>query len=131
MASAKEVISVRITRICIPQSKARYSAAVRATLGVIRRSTTGSLARFRYITTWSDTPLSSKVRRKNSATSYLTPMAANTMANFSSELSPKDACFTIWAARRSWGRPFPEKIGSFWPRIRVVRPSMAEIPVRM
>ena len=65
----------------------------------------------------------------NSATSYLTPIAANTTANFSSLSPPREACCTIWAASWSWGRPFPEKIGSFWPRIRVVRPSMAEIPV--
>ena len=61
MASAKEVISVRITRICMCCSNARYSATVSATLGVIRRSTTGSFARFRNIATWSATPLSSKV----------------------------------------------------------------------
>ena len=131
MASAKLVMSVSTTRICICFSKARYSAAVRAILGVIRRSATGSLARFRYITTWSETPLSSKVFRKYSATSYFTPMAANTMANFSSESSPREACFTIWAASLSWGSPLPEKIGSFWPLIRVVSPSMAEIPVRI
>ena len=51
MASAKDVISVRMTRMCMPFSNARYSAAVSATLGVIRRSTTGSFARFRYMTT--------------------------------------------------------------------------------
>ena len=28
-------------------------------------------------------------------TSYLTPIAAKTIANFSSELSPREACFTI------------------------------------
>ena len=33
------------------------------------------------------------------------------------------------AASLSCGRPFPEKIGSFCPRIRVVSPSIAEIPV--
>ena len=95
MASAKEVMSVRITRICMPFSNARYSATVRATFGVIRRSTTGSLARLINIATWSDTPLSSKVRRKKSATSYFTPMAAKTMANCSSESSPREACCTI------------------------------------
>ncbi len=46
-------------------------------------------------------------------------------------VAPREACFTICAASWSWGRPFPEKIGSFCPRIRVVRPSMAEIPVWM
>ena len=131
MASAKEVISVRITRMCIFCSNARYSATVSATFGVIRRSTTGSFARFRNMATWSATPLSSKVLRKKSATSCLTPIAANTIANSSSESSPREACFTICAASWSWGRPFPEKIGSFCPRIKVVSPSMAEIPVRM
>ena len=131
MASAKEVISVRMTRMCICFSNARYSATVSATFGVIRRSTTGSFAMFKNITTWSRTPLSAKVERKYSATSYLTPMAANTMANSSSESSPREAWRTICAASWSWGSPFPEKIGSFWPRIRVVRPSMAEMPVRM
>ena len=129
MASQKDVMSVRMTRMCIPFSKARYSAAVRAIFGVRRRSTTGSFARFRNMTTWSAAPLSSKVRRKNSATSYLTPIAAKTMAKSSSESSPREACCTICAASLSWGRPFPEKIGSFCPRIRVVSPSIAEIPV--
>ncbi len=46
MASAKEVISVRMTRMCMFCSNARYSASVSAHFGVIRRSTTGSLARF-------------------------------------------------------------------------------------
>ena len=128
MASAKDVISVNITRICIFCSNARYSATVSATLGVIRRSTTGSFARFRNMATWSAAPLSSNVLRKKSATSCFTPMAANTMANSSLESSPRDACFTICAASWSWGSPFPEKIGSFCPRISVVSPSMAEIP---
>ncbi len=91
MASAKEVISVRMTRMCICFSNARYSATVSATFGVIRRSTTGSFAMFRKQTTWSRTPLSAKVERKYSATSYFTPMAANTMANSSSESSPREA----------------------------------------
>ena len=29
------------------------------------------------------------------------------------------------------GRPKPEKIGSFWPRTSVLRPSIAETPVSM
>ena len=51
IASANDVISVRITKICILQSNARYSAAVKATFGVINRSTTGSFARFKNIHT--------------------------------------------------------------------------------
>ena len=85
---AKEVISVSITRICIFFSNARYSAAVSATFGVIRRSATGSLERFKNIATWSLTPHSAKRRLKYSATSYLTPIAANTTANGSSSFSP-------------------------------------------
>ncbi len=30
-----------------------------------------------------------------------------------------------------WGRPEPEKMGSFCPRTRELRPSMAEMPVWM
>ena len=37
------------------------------------------------------------------------------MANFSSVLSPREACCTICAASWSWGRPFPEKIGRHFP----------------
>lgn len=69
-------------------SNARYSAAVSATFGVIRRSATRSLERFKNIATWSLTPHSAKRRLKYSATSYLTPIAANTTANGSSSFSP-------------------------------------------
>ena len=37
IASANEVISVKMTSTCMLQSKARYSATVKATLGVIRQ----------------------------------------------------------------------------------------------
>ena len=110
--SQKEVISVRITRICIPFSKARYSAALRATFGVIRRSTTGSLAS-------SGTSPHGPTRRfllKGTA-EELCHVVFNAHGGkydgefVSSEFSPREACCTIWAASRSWGRPFPEKIG--------------------
>ena len=114
----------------MPFSKARYSAAVRATLGVISLSTTGSLARFRYITTWSDTPLSSKVRRKNSATSILYTHCRKDNGKVLIIVASKEACCTIWAASWSWGSPLPEKIGSFCPRIRVCQSvNGREIPV--
>ena len=67
---------------------------------------------------------------KNRATSYLTPMAANTMTNGSSEVRIF-AWRMICAASLLWGRPLPEKMGSFWPRMRVFIPSMQEIPVWM
>ena len=71
-----------------------------------------------------------KVRRKKSATSYLTPMAANIIPNLPLP-PPMLACRTICAASLSCGRPLPEKIGSFCPRMRVVSVSMAEMPVLM
>ena len=67
---------------------------------------------------------------KNRATSYLTPMAAKTMTNGSSEVRIF-AWRTICAASRLCGRPLPEKIGSFCPRTSVFMPSMQEIPVWM
>ena len=51
-------MSVRITSTCRPRSKARYSAAVNATRGVSRRSTAGSLARFRNTTDDESAPVS-------------------------------------------------------------------------
>ncbi len=130
-ASANDVMSVRMTKMCIFFSKARYSAAVRATFGVMSRSATGSFERFRNMATCALAPHSAKVRLKYSATSYFTPIAAKTMANSSPAWSPRLACSTICAASSSCGSPFPEKIGSFCPLIRVVSPSIAEIPVLM
>jgi hypothetical protein len=57
-------------------------------------------------------------------------MAAKTTEKLVSS-SLRRAWRTIWAARRLWGRPEPEKIGSFWPRTRLLRPSMVEMPVWM
>ena len=57
-------------------------------------------------------------------------MAAKTTAKLVS--SPGSwAWRTICAASRLCGRPEPEKIGSFCPRTREFRPSMAETPVWM
>jgi len=39
------------------------------------------------------------------------------------------ACRAICKAMSLCGRPEPEKMGSFWPRMRVFMPSMEEIPV--
>ena len=47
------------------------------------------------------------------------------------ELAADMSCRAIWAARAAWGRPEPEKMGSFWPRTRVFSPSMVEMPVWM
>ena len=43
-ASAYELISVKITRTCLPHSYAKYSAVVKAIRGVMIRSIVGSLA---------------------------------------------------------------------------------------
>ena len=65
---------------------------------------------------------------KNSASSKVIPMAPKTTANFSSPRRTL-ACLAIWAAMREWGRPEPEKMGSFCPRERVLSPSIDEMPV--
>jgi hypothetical protein len=57
-------------------------------------------------------------------------MAANTTEKRLSS-SGSLAWRTICAARRLWGRPEAEKIGSFCPRTRELRPSMVETPVWM
>ena len=62
------------------RSNARYSATVSAARGVMIRSMMGSLARFNSMTTRSIAPQLSKLSRKYDATSFLTPIAANTMA---------------------------------------------------
>ena len=48
-----------------------------------------------------------------------------------SEPSETLAWRTICTASSLCFMPEPEKIGSFWPRISVVRQSMAEMPVWM
>ena len=88
----------------------------------------GAEARLRNMTTRLRAPASSKERRKNSAVSFLTPMAAKTMANSPSWLGTL-ACRTIWAASSLCFMPEPEKMGSFCPRMRVAQPSMADMPV--
>jgi hypothetical protein len=92
---------------------------------------TGSSARLRNITTLLSTPLSSKLSWKKRASAWEAPKAANTTTN-SEDSSPSSLAWrTIWAATRLWGRPPPEKMGSFWPRVREFMPSMAEMPVWM
>ena len=67
---------------------------------------------------------------KNSDSSKVMPMAANTTAKLDSPSSTL-AWRAIWAASAEWGRPEPEKMGSFCPRTRVFRPSMVDTPVWM
>ena len=111
-------------------SKARYSAAVSAIRGVAIRSTAGSLARLENTTVRSMAPVRRKSLMKYSDSSKVMPMAANTTAKVSS--SPRTRAWrAICAASAAWGRPEPEKIGSFWPRTRVFRPSIVETPVWM
>ena len=88
----------------------------------------GSEARLRNMTTRCRAPASSKLRRKNSAVSFFTPMAAKTMAKAPS-WSATRAWRTIWAASSLCFMPEPEKMGSFCPRMRVEQPSMADTPV--
>ena len=87
-------MSVITTRTCIPFSKARYSAAVNAQRGVTIRSIDGASASDWNITTFDKTPEASKVSTKNFATSYLMPIPAKTITNFSS-LFRNFACLII------------------------------------
>src|SRR5437773_4989876 len=123
-------MSVRITRMCIPTSYARYSAAVRAIRGVTSRSTAGSSARFRNRTARFRAPVRSKSSMNTRASSWVIPIAANTTPNGS--LLPRTFAWrAICRATSLCGRPAPENSGSFWPRTRVFRPSIVEIPVWM
>ena len=53
------------------------------------------------------------------------------MTKFCSSVPDSRACRTIWTASLLWLMPLPEKIGSFWPRMRVASPSIVEMPVLM
>ena len=88
------------------------------------------VCQIRNMTTWSEAPLSSKVRRKNSATSYFYAHCCkyNGKVFIGVASQEKPAVRSAQQVCRG-GSPFPEKIGSFCPRISVVRPSIAEIPV--
>ena len=70
---------------------------------------------------------------KKSASSKVIPIAANTTANVSSGIAAQHLAPDARSAPPgcACGRPLTEKIGSFWPRTRVFRPSMAEMPVCM
>src|SRR5213594_451775 len=123
-------MSVRITRMCIPTSYARNSAAVRAIRGVMSRSTAGSSARFRNRTARFRAPVRSKSSMNTRASSWVIPIAANTTPN-GSWLPSTFAWRAIWSATSLCGSPAPENSGSFWPRTRVFNPSIVEIPVWM
>src|SRR5438309_11046509 len=123
-------MSVRITRMCIPTSYARYSAAVRAIRGVMSRSTAGSSARFRNRTARRSAPVRSKSSMNTRASSCVIPIAAKTTPN-DSPLPTTFACRAICSATSLCGRPAPENRGSFCPRTSVLRPSIVEMPVWM
>jgi hypothetical protein len=80
-------------------------------------------------------PYTSKSVLKNLAVSKLTPIAAKTIAKFSSSPSrtsfflTREACLQIWALISLWGRPAAEKRGIFYPLAIEVMVSIAEIPV--
>ena len=99
-----------------------------ATRGVETRSIAGSSARFKNKTTLSSAPDFVKSCIKKFASSNVIPIAPNTTANSSLPPSTFD-CRIICAAKRLWGNPEPENIGSFCPRTRVLIPSIDEMPV--
>ena len=101
--------------------------------GVSTRSMMGSEAMLRNMTVLPRAPDSAKSRRKKSAVSFLMPMAQKTVTNLAS--SPSVAMTRAWrticAASSLWLMPAPEKMGSFWPLMRVQVASMELMPVRM
>src|SRR5439155_1602156 len=109
-------MSVRITRMCIPTSYARYSAAVKAIRGVMSRSTAGSSARFRKRTARRSAPVRSKSSMKTRASSCVIPIAAKTTPK-GSRLPRTLACRAICKATSFCGRPAPEHSGSFSTKI--------------
>ena len=67
---------------------------------------------------------------KNSLSSKVMPMAANTTAKFL--VGAEHSGLTGYLrASAACGRPEQENMGSFWPRTRVFRPSIVETPVCM
>ncbi len=108
------------------------------------RSTTGLSAVLRKSTARVSAPVFSNSCWKYLASSKVTPIAAKTTANFPSSSVPRSAplvstsffestraCLAICAASLLWGRPAPEKSGSFCPRTSVLSTSIVEIPVWM
>ena len=127
-------MSVRMTSTWRPRSNARCSATVSAARGVSSRSTAGSSATVEeeHGALERGAPRRS-VPRKKPASRWVTPIAAKTTTNSSAASLAGHASPARRSARRARrpGRPKPEKIGSFWPRTSVLRPSIAEIPVSM
>ena len=136
-------MSVRMASTCLPSTKARYSAAVRAKRGVSSRCVEESLARLRNNAVRSSAPPCSRLRRKNSALSCGTPIPAKTMTKSSAPSAPSvpsaarpgagrsRAWLAISTASRSCGSPPPLKMGSFWPRTRLFIRSSVLTPVSM
>ena len=122
------VISVKITNTCIPKVNAKYSAVVKAILGVKILSIAGSDAKFINNTALSIAPVFLNSSTKNCDSSNVIPIAANTTAKLVSEFKTF-ACLAICAANSACGRPDAENTGSFCPLTKVFNPSIAEIPV--
>ena len=102
--------------------KARYSAALKATLGVIRRSTTRVVGQIQVHDNVVGYSAFLKGTAEEFRTSYLTPMAAKTMANFSSLPLAQGGLLHDLGRQLVMRQSVSEKIGSFCPRIRVVSP---------
>ena len=102
---------------------------VSARRGVAILSTTGLSAVLMNKTARSMAPVLRNSLAKYSASSNVIPMAAKTTAKSPAPSLVTLAWRAIWAAMRAWGKPAPEKIGNFWPRTRVFRQSMVEMPV--
>ena len=92
------------------------------------RSMDGSSARERNSATFSSTPDSSNELHEEPGDVVLDPHGGEDHGEVRTRVPRIFACRAIWAASSLCGRPLPEKMGSFWPRIRVFIPSMARYP---
>ena len=87
---------------------------------------TGSSARFSSSTSSPAAERSSSFARIAAASACVSPIAAKTTLNGSPAAT---AWAASWPARSRCGSPATEKIGSFWPRTRVISSSITEMPV--
>ena len=113
------------------RSKARYSAPVSAIRGVAMRSMGGSLARLRKRTARSMAPVCPEVLDEE--VRFLEGDAHGAEDDGELLLLSRAPSPGGRSGRRCGGAAgrYPEKMGSFWPRTSVFRPSMDEMPVWM
>ena len=114
---------------CIFQSKILSGSEETSSVSKRRRSTTRSLQGSK-TSQRGRTHRFLRVLRKNSMTaSVFDAHCRKNNGEFFIGICSQEACCTIWPASLLMRKTVTGKIGGFWPRIGVVSPSIAEIPV--